>query len=218
MTWEAVADFGSIVWLDVVLSGDNALIIGLAAAGLSPVLRRRAIIFGLVLATVVRIFFASVTTYLMSVPGLLFVGGLLLLWVSWRLYSECRAGMPSDASYYAEDVTEIHEDMGYTGPPRKSLRSALVTITVADISMSVDNVLAVAAIARENVILLVFGLALSICLMGLAATLVLKFLTRYPWVSYMGVAFLVYVAGEMLWDGSGDVVMGLGHVMEALVL
>ena len=194
MELSGVVDFIQIIWLDVVLSGDNALIIGLAASSLSPQLRRKAIIFGLVLAAVIRIVFAAMTTYLMHIPGILFFGGLALLWVAWRLWCELRSGMVQQA----DEAAREHE---YTGPPRRSLTSALVSITIADISMSIDNVLAVAAIARDNVPLLVFGLALSIALMGLCATLITKVMVRHPWISYVGLAFLVYVGVEMIIEG-----------------
>lgn len=197
MNWAPTFDFFSIIWLDVVLSGDNALIIGLAASSLSPELRRLAVIFGLAAAAVIRILFASVTTYLMGMPGILFAGGIALLWVSHRLYQEVRADIAREARSAGEQES-IEEQ------PQRTLLSALIAITVADISMSIDNVLAVAAIARENVTLLVFGLSLSIAMMGLCATLILQLLVRFRWISYVGVLFLVYVACDMIWDGRGD--------------
>lgn len=206
MNVDGAFDFLTIIWLDIVLSGDNALIIGMAASKLSPVLRRRAIIFGLVMATVIRIVLAALTTHMMEVPGILFVGGLLLTWVAWRLWRELRSHVPEAATEVAEDIGHVHEDEGYTGSQRRSFFAALVSITIADFSMSLDNVLTVAAIARGNVSLLVFGLALSIALMGLAATVIMRILVRYPWISYVGLAFLIYVAGDMLIHGWPDVV------------
>ncbi len=202
--------FLQIVWADIVLSGDNALIIGLAASGLAPELQRKAIIFGLVMVAVLRIIFATGTTYLMQVPGLLVAGALLLLWVAWRLYREIRKGIPEEADKVAEDIGHIHEDGGYTGPPTRTLRSALISITIADLSMSTDNVLAVAMIAEDNIPLLVFGLVLSIALMGLAASVIVRLLVRFPIISYLGVALLVYVAAEMLHKGWPDVMMLMG--------
>jgi YjbE family integral membrane protein len=199
MNWAPAFDFFSIIWLDVVLSGDNALIIGLAASSLSREQRRLAVIFGLAAAAVIRILFASITTYLMGMPGILFAGGMALLWVSHRLYREIRADI-------AHEARSAGDWKSPGSQPRRSLLSALIAITVADISMSIDNVLAVAAIARENVTLLVFGLSLSIALMGLCATLILQLLVRFRWISYVGVLFLVYVACDMIWDGRGDVV------------
>lgn len=187
-------DFLSIIWLDMVLSGDNALVIGLAAASLPSRQRRSAIVFGLVAAAVIRIGFACMATYLMSVPGLLFVGGLALLWVSYRLYVEIRG----DVAGHASAMTGEDGGAGIGG---RTLFSALISITIADISMSIDNVLAVAAIARDDRVLLVFGLVLSIAFMGLCATMILKVLVRYRWISYLGVAFLVMIGSEMMWDG-----------------
>jgi YjbE family integral membrane protein len=152
-------DFGAIVLADLVLSGDNALIIGMAAASLSPELRKRAILFGIIVAAGLRIIFALVATRLLGVPGLLFLGSLLLFWVCWRLYGEIRDNIDREAAKALE--TAEHLDEGYTGPARKSLGQALLSITVADLSMSIDNVLAVAAIADGNTEMLVFGLGLA---------------------------------------------------------
>lgn len=170
------SDFGAIVLADLVLSGDNALIIGMVAASLSPDLRRRAILFGIVVAAGLRIIFALIATKMLGVPGL------LLFWVCWRLYGEIRENIDREAAKALE--TAEHLDEGYTGPPKKSLAQALLSITVADLSMSIDNVLAVAAIADGNTEMLVFGLGLAILLMAFAATMIMKFLTRYP--SYPG--------------------------------
>lgn len=208
---ELLFDAGAIIIADLILSGDNALIIGMAAAGLSPELRARAIMFGMVIAALLRIAFAVVATKLLAVPGLLFIGGLLLCWVCWRLYREIR----DDVDARAEEAMETAEDSeaGYTGPPRRTLASALWTITLADVSMSLDNVLAVAAIADGDTKLLVFGLGLAILLMAFAATLIMKLLTRYPWISWMGLIVLVYVAGEMLFRGVFDMSYGVGPML-----
>lgn len=194
----SLAGLAQIVWLDVVLSGDNALVIGIAASTLAPNLRRKAIAFGLVLATTIRILLAGAATYLLSVPGLLVAGGLALLWVSWRLFADL---------YWHQAEPELSEHGDGVAPPKgdgASLFKALVSITIADISMSIDNVLAVAAIARDNVSVLVFGLALSIALMGLGASLIVRILLKYRWISYIGVALLVYISVEMLRQGWTD--------------
>lgn len=208
---DTAMDFGAIIMADLILSGDNALIIGMAAAGLSPKLRARAIMYGMVIAALLRIAFAIVATKLLAIPGLLFVGGVLLCWVCWRLYVEIREGLDESA----EHALEVAEDpeAGYTGPPRRTLASALWTITLADVSMSLDNVLAVAAIAKGDTTLLVFGLALAILLMAFAATLIMKLLTRYPWISWLGLVVLVYVAGEMLVRGTMDQHVGVLPMM-----
>ena len=204
---DSVMAFGQIIVADLILSGDNALIIGMAAAGLSPQLRARAIMFGMVIAAVLRILFAIVATKLLGIPGLLFVGGLLLCWVCWRLYVEIRSGVDEDAEHALEAAED--PESGYTGPPRKTLRQALWTITLADISMSLDNVLAVAAIAKGDTTLLVFGLGLAIVLMAFAATIIMKILTRYPIISWLGLVVLIWVAGEMLVRGAVDQDVGV---------
>ena len=199
---DLILDFGAIVIADIVLSGDNALIIGMAAASLAPELRRKAIIYGMVVAALLRIVFAVVATKLLGIPGLLLVGALLLFWVCWRLYREIVDQVDeqaSEAMESAEDPTQ-----GYTGKPRRTLSQALISITIADVSMSLDNVLAVAAIADGNTNMLVFGLGLAIVLMAFAATLIMKLLTKYPWISWLGLFVLLYVAGEMLYRGIFD--------------
>lgn len=209
MEW--LFDAGAIIMADLILSGDNALIIGMAAAGLSPQLRAKAILFGMIIAALLRIVFAVVATKLLAVPGILFLGGLLLCWVCWRLYTEIRADLDRKAAEAIDAMTDPHA--GYTGPPRRTLTQALWTITLADVSMSLDNVLAVAAIADGNTTLLVLGLALAILLMAFAATLIMHLLTRFPVISWLGLAVLVYVAGEMLWRGFMDVEHGIGPML-----
>jgi YjbE family integral membrane protein len=204
-------DLGAIVVADLVLSGDNALVIGMAAAGLSPGLRSRAILFGMVIAAVLRIGFAVVATHMLFVPGLLLVGGLLLLWVCWRLYREIRAGTDAAAGTALEDAG--NPVAGYTGSPRRTLLAALWTIALADVSMSLDNVLAVAAIAEGNTVLLIFGLVMAIVLMACAATLIMRLLTWFPWISWLGLAVLLYVAGGMIVRGAVDEYVGVGPML-----
>jgi YjbE family integral membrane protein len=201
-------DFGKIIIADLILSGDNALIIGMAAAGLAPELRKKAILYGMVIAALLRIVFAVVATQLLGIPGILFVGSLLLFWVCWRLYSEIREGVDEEAQHAMEDAED--PEAGYTGPPKRTLGSALLSITIADVSMSLDNVLAVAAIADGNTKMLVFGLALAILLMAFAATLIMRLLTKYPWISWVGLFVLIYVAGEMFYRGVFDINLGVG--------
>lgn len=204
-------DAGKIIIADLILSGDNALIIGMAAAGLSPELRKKAILYGMVIAAVLRIVFAVVATQLLGIPGILFVGALLLFWVCWRLYVEIREGVDEQAEHAMAGAENL--DAGYTGAPRRTLGSALVSITIADVSMSLDNVLAVAAIADGNTNMLVFGLGLAILLMAFAATLIMKLLTSYPWISWLGLFVLLYVAGEMLYRGFFDASSGVGPML-----
>ncbi len=209
---EQIADFGQIIIADLILSGDNALIIGMAAAGLSPELRRRAILYGMVIAAVLRIVFAVIATKLLGIPGILFVGGLLLIWVCWRLFVEIRAGHGEEEAAAAMATADDPQG-GYTGPPRRTMASALISITIADVSMSLDNVLAVAAIADGDTQMLVFGLGLAILLMAFAATLIMKLLTKYPWISWLGLIVLIYVAGEMLFRGVFDINHGIGPML-----
>ena len=196
------ADYFKIIVADIVLSGDNALIIGMAAAGLAPELRRKAILFGMVVAAVLRIIFALVATKLLGIPGLLLVGALLLFWVCWNLYKEIRENVDEEAQHALEDAE--NPEAGYTGKPRRSLASALWTITLADVSMSIDNVLAVAAIADGDSTKLIVGLAIAIIAMACFATMIMKLLTRYPWISWLGLVVLIYVAAEMPYKGIFD--------------
>ncbi len=205
--WDLIADYGKIIIADIVLSGDNALIIGMAAAGLSPELRKKAILFGMVVAAVLRVVFALVATKLLGIPGLLVVGALLLFWVCWGLYKEIRANVDEEAAHAMEDAE--NPEAGYTGAPRRSLASALWTITLADVSMSIDNVLAVAAIADGDQTKLVVGLAIAIIAMACFATLIMKLLSKYPWISWAGLFVLMYVAAEMLYKGVFDPQRGI---------
>ena len=209
---DTIADFSPIIIADLILSGDNALIIGMAAAGLSPELRKKAILYGMIIAAVLRIIFAVVATKLLGIPGILFVGGLLLIWVCWRLFVEIRAGHGQEDAHAAMETAGSAQG-GYTGPPRRTMASALISITIADVSMSLDNVLAVAAIADGDTQMLVFGLALAILLMAFAATLIMKLLTKYPWISWLGLIVLIYVAGEMLFRGTFDINHGIGPML-----
>ena len=190
---EHLFDIIQIVFADIILSGDNALVIGMAAAGLSPELRKKAIFWGMAMAAGLRIFFAVIASYLISIPGILFIGGLLLSWVCWRFFVEIREQQAES------NVKEEVEDYG--NGSSKSLWGALVTITIADVSMSIDNVFAVAAIARENTSLLIFGLALAILFMAFFATIIMKIMTKYPWLCWAGLVFLIYLSFKLLYDG-----------------
>ena len=202
---EYLFDILQIVFADIILSGDNALVIGMAAAGLSPELRKKAIFWGMAMAAGLRIFFAVIASYLISIPGILFIGGLLLSWVCWRFFLEIREQHAED------DAAGEGADEDGSGSS-KSLWSALVTITIADVSMSIDNVFAVAAIAREDTSLLVFGLALAILFMAFFATIIMKVMTKYPWLCWAGLVFLIYLSFKLLYDGwsSFAPLVGLG--------
>ena len=191
---EQIWNIIQILFADIILSGDNALIIGMAASGLSPELRRKAFILGIALAAFFRIFFAIIATYLIEIPGILFFGGLLLYFVCWRFFKELK----QNSKEIEKNKTENQD---FSVNENKKLFNALLTITVADISMSIDNVLAVAAIARDDRILLIFGLILAIIFMAFFATIIMKVLTRYKWVSWLGLLFLIYLSTEMVIDG-----------------
>ncbi len=192
-----ILDISQIIFADIILSGDNALIIGMAAAGLSPEYRRRAIFLGMAAAAIFRIFFTLIASYLLSIEGILFFGGVLLAFVCWRFFSELRQKSNSkkdlDKKINKSNLSKLTE--------KQKMFRALLTITIADISMSIDNVLAVAAIARENTYLLIFGLALAIIFMAFFATLIMKLLNKYFWLSWLGLFFLVYLTIEMLISG-----------------
>lgn len=196
---EVLTAFLQVVLIDVALAGDNAIVIALAARGLPQAQKGKAIFVGIAAATVLRIAFALVTVQLLSVVGLLLAGGLLLLWVCWKMWRELHP-----ARVYAQDGTR---QMGpAAAPPQaKSFRQAALQIILADVSMSLDNVLAVAGAAREHPAVLVFGLLLSVALMGFAAMLISQFLERYRWIAYLGLAVVLYVALEMIYAGSTQV-------------
>jgi YjbE family integral membrane protein len=180
-----------VVMIDLVLAGDNAIVIGLAASGLEAKLRGRAILIGIIAATVLRIVFAAFTIELLEIVGLLLAGGVLLLWVCWKMWRELRNSRHATSAQVAS---------GGTLAP-KTLWQAAWQIIVADVSMSLDNVLAVAGAAREHPPALVFGLALSIVMMGVAASLIARLLERHRWITYIGLAVILYVAGDMIYRG-----------------
>ena len=196
LTSEALTALFQVIMIDLVLAGDNAIVIGLAAAGLPKAQRGKAILIGIIAATVLRIAFASITVQLLQIIGLLLAGGLLLLWVCWKMWREL--------SQPAAELHELDENGEPTGPT-KTLGQAVWQITLADISMSLDNVLAVAGAAREHPMILVFGLALSIALMGLAATFIARLLHNHRWIAYVGLVIILYVSGDMIYRGGIEV-------------
>jgi len=190
----ALAAFFQVVVIDLVLAGDNAVVIGMAAAGLPYALRNRAILVGIIAATVLRIAFALVAVHLLQMVGLVLAGGLLLLWVCWKMWRELRAGHG-----------ENHEAAGAVGAPKKTFFQAATQIVIADVSMSLDNVLAVAGAAREHPSVLVIGLGLSIALMGIAANLIARLLTNHRWIAYVGLLIILYVSLDMIHRGAVEV-------------
>jgi YjbE family integral membrane protein len=206
-TPDAFVALGTVIMIDLVLAGDNAVVIGMAAAGLPAEQRNKVLLIGIAAATVLRIAFASVTTQLLGIVGLLFAGGVLLLWVSWKLWREIREQGRHDAEE-GERVLEGQEPEA--GTPRKTLRQAVVQIIVADVSMSLDNVLAVAGASRDHPYVLIIGLAVSVVLMGVAAVAIANLLQKHKWIAYVGFALILYVALQMMWDGGHEIYRTIG--------
>lgn len=196
-----------VIMIDLALAGDNAIVIGLAAAGLPQAQRTKAVLVGIVAATVLRILFAIATTQLLQIVGLLFAGGILLLWVSWKMLRELRT--PVEVKHDATEALadfDINADGTISGrASRKTFAQATCQILIADVSMSLDNVLAVAGAAREHLSVLVIGLGLSVALMGIAATFIARLLHNHRWIAYVGLAIILYVALEMVYRGAGEI-------------
>ena len=185
-------DISQIIIADVVLSGDNALVIGMAASQFDAKLRKKIIFYGLLIAAIFRILLASIASYLISVPGLLFLAGILLFWVSWTFYKDIKDFKEEDIS---TEINNVHKK------EKGNFKKALITIAIADLSMSLDNIVAITAIARDNPSLLIFGLILSILIMAMFATAIIKLLVKYKWIAYLGLIFLVYLSFDMTLDG-----------------
>jgi YjbE family integral membrane protein len=200
ITGSELGALAAVLMIDLVLAGDNTIVIGLAAAGLPPELRRRAIIFGVAAATVLRILFASMVVQLLAIIGLTLAGGILLLWVVWKMWRELRAGAHAPGADGAPAPAKS---------PTKTLRQAILQITLADVSMSLDNVLAVAGAAGDHGWVLVVGLLISVVLTGVASAYIAGLLNRYPWIAYLGLGIIAYVAGDMIWRGTHEVVRAL---------
>ncbi|MEY3269682.1 MAG: hypothetical protein RL480_2442 [Pseudomonadota bacterium] len=199
-TPEALAAFGQVVLIDVVLAGDNAIVVGALAAGLPAIQRRKVIMIGIAAALALRIAFALLVTQLLQIVGLILAGGLLLLWVAWRMYRELRPVTviidgPGDDDFAASG----------TPLPAKSFAAAAWSVALADVSMSLDNVLAVAGAARQHPDIMVLGLILSVALMGIAANIIAKYIERYRWIAYVGLAVIIYVAFKMIYEGMHEV-------------
>ena len=216
LTSGALSALGQVILIDLVLAGDNAIVIGLAAAGLPADQRNKAILVGIIAATVLRIAFASITVQLLEIVGLLLAGGLLLLWVCWKMWRELRTTAAMEQSGQEALANEDLDKSGgiAEGAPKKSFGQAALQILIADVTMSLDNVLAVAGASREYPLVLVFGLVLSIALMGIAASFIARLLHRHRWVAYVGLAVILYVALDMIWRGTND----LWPYVEAAVL
>jgi YjbE family integral membrane protein len=193
----ALAALFQVIMIDLVLAGDNAIVIGLAAAGLPPEKRSRAILVGIIAATLLRLVFAGIALELLEIVGLLLAGGILLLWVCWKMWRDLRGPDRKE--------TEAALRRQESNVPRKTFAQAAWQIVIADISMSLDNVLAVAGAARDHPFALIFGLGLSIVLMGVAASFIARLLNRHRWIAYVGLAIIFYVTADMIWRGALEV-------------
>ncbi len=202
----------SVVMIDLVLAGDNAVVIGLAAAGLPKELRSKAILIGIAAATVMRIGFALITTQLLAITGLLLAGGVLLLWVCWKMYQELTVS-DEEHTEATEAVTgsDVDGDGKVGGSTRKkTLRQAVIQIIIADVSMSLDNVLAVAGAAQHHPEVLIFGLVLSVALMGVASSFIAALLNRMRWIAWVGLIIILFVALKMVYEGADQL---LGYTL-----
>jgi len=212
LTPAALSAFGQVVLIDVVLAGDNAIVVGALAAGLPPKQRKQVIMIGIAAALVLRIIFALTVSWLLQVVGLILAGGLLLLWVGWKMWRELRhqgivAGDrdPDDFGMGVDDASPISSP--------KSFAQAAWAVALADVSMSLDNVLAVAGAARDHPGIMVAGLVLSVALMGLAANIIAQYIERYRWIAYVGLAVIMWVAVKMIWEGWHEIAPHIGPLM-----
>jgi len=193
---------GTVIMVNFVLSGDNAVVVGMAASGLPKEQRQKALWFGIIAATVLRVAFALLASQLLQVVGLLLAGGILLLWVAWKLYRELS---PADDAQEAEGTALLGGELVEHAGPQKTMGEALWQILVADVSMSLDNVLAVAGAARSDPFVLAVGLIVSVLLMGIAAAAIAKLIEKHRWIAYVGLVLILYISVKMIWDGGHEV-------------
>ena len=197
----AFAAFVQVLLSDLVLAGDNAIVVGALAAGLPADQRKKVIVIGVVAALVLRIIFALTVSWLLGIVGLVLAGGLLLLWVAWRMYRDIHHGAATESP----GSPEIKGDEESGLPAAKSFAAAAWSVAIADVSMSLDNVLAVAGAARDHPGILIVGLIFAVALMGVAANIIAQYIERYRWIAWVGLAVIVYVAGKMIWEGFHEV-------------
>jgi YjbE family integral membrane protein len=197
----AFAAFLQVLMIDLVLAGDNAIVVGALAAGLPADQRRKVIVIGVLAALVLRIAFALMVTWLLGIVGLVLAGGLLLLWVAFRMYRDLKGHGVGESPGSPEIEGDEHSGL----PAGKTFAAAAWSVAVADVSMSLDNVLAVAGAAREHPGILIVGLIFAVALMGVAANIIAKYIERYRWIGWFGLAVIVYVAAKMIWEGFHEV-------------
>lgn len=205
-----MAAFLQVVFIDIILAGDNAIVVGIAAAGMPAHMRQKVIFYGIAGAVVLRILMALIAVQLLQIVGLVFAGGVLLLWVSWKFYRELRHGAQEHAG--AEAMAGDLDASEAAAVPQKTFREAMWQIIIADFSMSLDNVLAVAGSARDHPYIMVFGLILSIALMAIAATVFARLLDRHRWLAWAGLLVILYVAAEMMWEGGFQIAEAVAWV------
>ena len=208
--WTALA---SVILLDLVLAGDNAIVVGALAAGLPPEQRKKVIFIGVIAALVLRVVFALMVNILMGVIGLIFVGGLLLIWVAWKMYRDLKRSEATESP----GSPEILGDENSGIPAAKSFAAAAWAVAVADVSMSLDNVLAVAGAAKDHPGIMIVGLIFAVALMGIAANVIAQYIERYKWIAWFGMAVIVYVAGKMIYEGWTDPDLGVGRYVIAMI-
>ena len=206
---EFVAIF-QVILIDLILAGDNAIVVGMAAAGVAPEYRKKVILYGIGLAVIMRIIFAGITIQLLNIVGLALVGGLLLLWVCWKLYRDLRLEAEAKVALDAGGDASTADVRDSSPKAQKTLRAAVIQVAIADISMSLDNVLAVAGAANNHMTALIIGLAFSVILMGIGATLIARLLQKHQWIGYVGLLLIVYVAAVMIWRGSNELLVLAG--------
>jgi YjbE family integral membrane protein len=197
----AVSTVLQVLMIDIVLAGDNAIVVGALAAGLPEDQRKKVIAIGVLAALVLRIAFALVVTWLMGIVGLVLAGGILLLWVAWRMYRDIRGHSHGESPGSPEIAGDEHSGV----KPAKSFAAAAWSVAIADVSMSLDNVLAVAGAARDHPGILIVGLIVAVALMGVAANIIAKYIERYRWIGWVGLVVILYVALKMIWEGWHEV-------------
>ena len=204
----AFAIFVQVLMIDLVLAGDNAIVVGALAAGLPADQRKKVILIGVLAALVLRVFFALIVTQLLQIIGLILIGGILLLWVAWKMWRELRPAGDGESGGSPEIEGDEHSGLR----PAKSFAAAVWAVAIADVSMSLDNVLAVAGAARDHPGIMIVGLIVAVALMGLAANVIAKYIERYRWIAYVGLAVILYVSVKMIYDGWIDPQVGLGRL------
>ncbi len=212
-TTSAWTALGSVILLDLVLAGDNAIVVGALAAGLPAEQRKKVIFIGVIAALVLRVVFALMVNILMGLIGLIFVGGLLLLWVAWKMYRDLKRSEATESP----GSPEVAGDENSGIPAAKSFAAAAWAVAVADVSMSLDNVLAVAGAAKDHPGIMIVGLIFAVALMGIAANIIAEYIERYKWIAWLGMAVIVYVAGKMIYEGWTDPKLGVGHYVIAMI-